>query len=164
MQSPRGITLIEVVLAIGIVMIMVGLSGFAFSRFARAVSLVSSDRELANAMTRAASHARSGYKGTSWGVYIPYDEVTRRTETMVIFSGTSYAARNVASDVTLSVSPDIAFTSVDFSGSAANETNGHEIVFAALTGETAQYGSVTFEWFGATRALAIGQSGIPVRE
>lgn len=154
----------EIVLVIGMLLTMMGLSGFAFSRFARAVSFVSSDREFAYAVSRAANHARSGYQGTAWGVYIPYDEATRHTDSIIIFSGASYATRNAVFDLPLSVSRDIAFTVVDFSGSAADETNGHEIVFATLTGETAQYGSVTFDWFGATRRLVIGENGIPVRE
>lgn len=154
----------EIVLAIGILMSMLGLSGFAFTRFARAVSSVSSDRELANAVTRAANRARSGYQGTSWGVAIPYNETTRKTEQIIIFSGATYATRDAVHDIVLTVSPDIAFTTVDFSGSGADETNGHEIVFATLTGETTQYGSVTFDWFGATRRLVIGENGIPVRE
>lgn len=161
---PRGITLIEIVLAIGILATMLGLSGFAFAHFAKAVSAVSSDRALANAVSIAASRARSGYEGTPWGVYIPYNETTRLADSVVIFSGATYATRTATRDVTLSVSNDIQFTAVDFSGSGVDETNGHEIVFAALTGKTTQYGSVTFTWFGATRTLRIADNGIPVRE
>ncbi len=163
-KIPRGITLIELVIVVGILATVLGLSGFAFAHFAKAVSSVSSDRALANAVTTAANRARSGYQGTPWGVYIPYDEATRLTDSIIIFSGATYATRVASRDVTLTVSEDISFTSVDFSGSAANETNGHEIVFATLTGKTTQYGSVLFTWFGTTRTLRIGDNGIPVRE
>lgn len=160
---PRGITLIEIVLAIGILLAIFAFGAFAFSRFAGAAANVSSDREVLNAMTSAARRARSGNAGTAWGVYIPYDETTRVTSTMVIFSGNSYAARNAALDVTFSVSDDIQFTAVDFSGSAPDAVNSHEIVFAALTGATAQYGSVVVAWHETERTLTVNSNGLAVR-
>lgn len=160
---PRGITLIEVVIAVGILLAIFAFGGFALSRFSIAAANVSSDREVLNAITSAARRARYGEDDTAWGVYIPYDETTRVTSTITIFSGTSYATRVVASDITLSVSDDIRFNSVDFSGSAPDATNSHEIVFAAQTGGTTQYGSLVLEWYDAERTLTVNSNGLAVR-
>lgn len=163
MLKPRGITLVELTMVIGILLTIFALGGFALSRFMRTTAAVSSDREIMNALTVAARRARSGSAGTPWGVYIPYDETTRSTDSIVIFSGASYAVRNATLDMTLNVSPDIVFASVDFSGSAPDVTNSHEIVFAPLIGTTTQYGSLTIEWYETSATIAIPSNGIPVR-
>lgn len=163
MRRIHGITLVEVVLVIGVLLMIFALGSFAFARFARATAAVSTEREVVNAVTLAARRARSGNAGTAWGVYIPYDETTRTTENIVVFSGTSYATRNTSLDMQLSVSPDITFTSVDFSGSAPDATDSHEIVFAPLTGATTQYGSFTLAWYGESVTVTVNANGIPVR-
>lgn len=163
MSEERGITLVELTMVIGILLAIFALGGFALSRFMRSTAAVSSDREIMNALTVAARRARSGSAGTPWGVYIPYDETSRSTDSIVVFSGASYAARNVSFDTVLSVSPDIAFSAVDFSGSAPDVTNSHEIVFAPLTGTTSQFGSLTIEWYEASATITIPSNGIPIR-
>lgn len=164
MPYPRGTTFIELILVIAILLVLFTLGGFALSRFERSVASVSGDREIINAISMAARRARSGESGTAWGVYIPYNETTRSTTTMTIFSGNSYATRTPSRDLSFSVNDNILFTSVDFSGSGTDETNGHEIVFAPLTGATTQYGSVILSWFGNTRTLLINSNGIPTRQ
>ncbi len=160
---PRGITLIEVVIVVGILLAVFAMSAFAFSRFQIAAATVATDREVVNAVALAARRARNGHSGTSWGVYIPYDEVTRVTSSITVFSGASYATRDTSKDIVLSVSPDIRFTSVDFSGGAPDMSNSHEVVFVTHTGTTAQYGSLALEWFGASSTVTVGSNGIPVR-
>lgn len=164
MNLPRGTTFIEVILVVAILLVMFTFGGFALSRFQRSVASVSGDREIINAISMAARRARSGESGTSWGVYIPYNDTTRSTSTMVVFSGNSYATRTNSRDMTLSVNSNILFSNVDFSGSGPDVTNSHEIVFASLTGATTQYGSLTLTWSDTTRTLLVNSNGIPVRQ
>lgn len=164
MTFPRGVTLLEVTFVVAILVALFGMTAFGLSHFQRAVATVASDRDVTNALAIAARRARDGMQGSAWGVYIPYNETTRTTSSIVIFAGASYAARNPALDLTFSASEEIAFVAVDFSGAAQDATNSHEIVFTPYSGATTQYGSVTLEWYGAARVLTIGSNGIPVRQ
>ncbi|MEK9156798.1 MAG: hypothetical protein AAB448_01525 [Patescibacteria group bacterium] len=164
MYNPRGTTFIEVMLVVALLLGMFTFGGFALSRFQKSTASIASDRGVVNALSIAARRARSGASGTVWGVYIPYDESTRLASNIIVFSGTSYAARTVSKDMVFSLSDSIAFTSVDFSGSGVDATNSHEIVFAPLTGATTQYGSLVLSWFETTRTILIGSNGIPVRQ
>lgn len=160
---PRGVTSLEIMIAVAVLGIVFGMSGLSYSRLQRMAASVTSDREVTNVLATAARRARSGVGGTSWGVYIPFNETTRKTPSMVVFAGSSYAARDTSKDLVFGVSDDIAFTSVDFSGAAADTANSHEIVFSSLTGTTAQYGSVTVTYFDMSQTLTIPANGIPVR-
>lgn len=164
MYNPKGTTFIEVMLVVALLLGLFTFGGFALSRFQKSMASIASDRGVVNALSTAARRARSGALGTAWGVYIPFDESTRLASTIIVFSGTSYATRNVSEDVVFSLSESISFTSVDFSGSAPDATNSHEIIFAPITGTTTQYGSLVLSWYETTRTVLIGSNGIPVRQ
>jgi prepilin-type N-terminal cleavage/methylation domain-containing protein len=163
-KNPRGFTFIEMVMTLAVLGILFSVAGVSLSKLQQSLTTSASDREITYILTSAARKARHGLRGTPWGVYIPYDAVTRvSTGTVTVFSGTSYAARNTAYDVIYTINDDIRFTTVDFSGAAANTTSDHEIVFSALTGATTQYGSITVTWFNNSRTLNVSADGIMTR-
>lgn len=159
---PRGITLLELVISIGVLTIIFGISSVGIANIQRTITNLSTDNDVISALTLASRRARAGRENTSWGVYIPFDESTRKTENIIVFSGTSYAARNVSNDLTLTVNGDIMFTSVDFSGSAPDVVNAHEIVFQQFSGATTQYGSLTLEWFDEQHLITVTPNGFAV--
>lgn len=159
----RGFTTIEILVTIGILGSIFAVSAYGLSRLQQSFAAQNVDRELTSLLTTAARRARHGAQGTAWGVYIPYDPVTRTAATIALFSGTSYAARNTAYDQIVAVNDDVQFTYVDFSGVAANTGNDTEIVFTPLTGATTQYGSVTMTWYKQSRTITLDADGIPVR-
>ncbi|MCR4311871.1 MAG: hypothetical protein NUV56_01170 [Candidatus Uhrbacteria bacterium] len=159
---PRGVTTLEIVMSMAILAIIFSIAATGISRLQRTSANISSDHDIMGALTLAARRARSGRDNTSWGVYIPYNETSRLTTSLVVFSGTSYAARDTNKDITLSVNEHILFTAVDFSGSSPDVTNSHEIIFAQYSGATAQYGSLTLEWYGVENTIAIDAHGVPV--
>lgn len=160
---PRGITLLETMMSIAIVGVLFLAATFGLSVFQRSFAAQTVDREFTNALSTAARRARMGMNGDSWGVYIPYDAVTRLATTMTLFHGTSYATRVVADDRIYSINEDAKFISVDFSGIAADTGNDHEILFQSLSGSTTQYGSVVIEWYGKQRTIVINPDGFAVR-
>lgn len=155
--------MVEVTVVMAILVTLFVVSGVAYSKLQKSAASAVSDREIGNVLGAAARRARSGVNGTDWGVYVPYDETTRITTSMVIFSGASYASRDASHDIVFPVNNDIQFTSVDWSGAQPDVTNSHEIVFTSLTGATTQYGSVTVSWYGETSTISIPSNGIPVR-
>ncbi|KKW30496.1 MAG: hypothetical protein UY72_C0011G0008 [Candidatus Uhrbacteria bacterium GW2011_GWD2_52_7] len=160
-RFPRGITLIELVITIGVLTIIFGISAAGISNIQRTITNLSTDNDVMSALTLATRRARAGQADNSWGVYIPYNETTRKTENIIVFAGSSYAARDVSQDLSLSVNQDVAFTSVDLSGSAPDVTNSHEIVFQTLSGATAHYGSITLTWYDEEHVITIAPNGIP---
>lgn len=158
---PRGVTTLELVIAMGVLALIFGISATGLSRLQRSTANLSTEHDMVSALVLAARRARSGRDNTAWGVYIPYNETTRLTTSVTVFAGNSYAARDASKDLTLTVNDDVAFTSVDFSGSAPDAVNSHEIVFQTFSGATTQYGSLTLTWFGAERVISIGANGIP---
>src|SRR3989338_3472921 len=115
MTFPRGVTLLEITFVVAILVALFAMTAFGLSRFQRAVSTVVSDRDVTNALALAARRARDGMNDRAWGVYIPYNETTRTTSTMVVFAGSSYASRDASLDLTLTASDQMQFTIVDFS-------------------------------------------------
>lgn len=162
-HARSGFTLLEMSVAIGIFSIIILMTTFGLSAFQRSTAKQAVDLELLSILSSAARRARLGLEDDAWGVYIPYDSSTRQTETIALFSGSSYATRTVANDQVFEINGDTVFSAVDFSGSAANTGNDHEIVFAKLSGSTTQYGSVTLTWFDQTETLTITADGIPIR-
>lgn len=163
-MNPRGFTLVEVMMTIGILAALFFGSVYGFSALQRSFASQTVDREITNMLTVAARNARMGFKGGTWGVYIPYDNGTRHATSITVFHGATYATRTVADDITFPVNSDVAFTSVDFSGAASNTGNDHELIFAALSGSTTQYGSIAVSWYGQTRTITIDADGFITRE
>ncbi len=161
-RAPRGVTLLEVVISMTIITIIFGASAVGFSNISRTLANFSTDHDIMTALALAARRARANRDNTSWGVYIPYDETTRKTSNMIVFAGLSYAARDTSKDLILTVNNDILFTTVDFSGSAPDATNSHEIVFQQFSGATSYYGSATVTWFNEQHTVTIDQRGVPV--
>ena len=162
-MHPRGFTLLEVMLTIAILGSIFLLSARGLSALQRSFAAQAVDREITSIVSTAARRARIGTHGSAWGVYIPYDNLSRSATTVTVFSGTSYATRDTAYDQIYTINDDAKFTSVDFSGVATNTGNDHEITFGLLTGATAQYGSVVIEWYGQTRTITIDADGFAVR-
>lgn len=149
---------------LGILGVLFAVGGISLTKLEDSIATRTSDREITYILTTAARKARHGVHGTNWGVYIPYDLTTRTTQTITVFSGDNYATRNTAYDVTYNVSDEIAFTTVDLSGSGPGTANDQEIIFNAFSGSTADYGSITVTWFGNTRTISIDEDGFIVRQ
>jgi prepilin-type N-terminal cleavage/methylation domain-containing protein len=158
-----GFTLIELIIAVAILGTIFSAGLYGITRLNSAITEFSA-HDIETMLGSAARRARSGVLGTSWGIYIPYDEQTRRASQVILFSGDSYATRDQNQDIISVFNEDIQFTSVDFSGSGGATGNDHEIVFEVFSGQTTQYGSITIETFESTRTISIPEIGIPVRE
>jgi len=156
----RGFTLIEIVIALAIFVVIVTLAVQMTSTIEQVLAGRAS-RQVEQLLFSAAGRARDGMSGTSWGVYLAYDNVTRIPTQATIFSGTSFATRDVSADVIFSLSSYLRMTNVSLSGAGASSGSDHEIVFATLSGATTQYGSMAIDAFGATTTISISSVGIP---
>lgn len=158
----RGFTTVELLVTIAILVIVFSLGASIFSLVQKTAAAASGSVALEQILGGAARRARSGEAGTNWGAYLPYDEITRRASTITVFSGSSYAARDVSRDVFYRFNQGVLFTAVDFSGAGSSLGNDHEVVFAPLSGETTDYGSVTINIYGGAFTIFVSQDGMVV--
>lgn len=161
-MTRKGFTLVELLLTTAILAIVFALGTGVFSLVQQTAAAASGTVAIEQILGSAARRARSGENGTAWGVYLPYDETTRHTNTITVFSGASYATRTVSRDVSYRFNQGVGFTVVDLSGAGSSAGNDHEVVFAALSGITTQYGSITLDVYGQTFTITITESGVPV--
>lgn len=162
-MTTRGFTLIELIISLGVLVIILGISGVSLSRAYQNFSLRAADRELVGALASAHRRAQSGVENSSWGVFLPYDPVSRTMSSLTIFAGSSFAARTVALDEVHPFSEVVTLPVVDFSGAGAFTGNDQEIVFSPLSGRTAGYGYVELEFSDTTTTIFISPEGMSTR-
>lgn len=161
MLTPRGFTLIELLVSVSIFALLVAIS-FPVIGTLLETSAEEPVTQIESLLHTAARHARNGASGTPWGLYLPYDNGTRVTDEVVLFSGASYAARDATKDVSFNFDDQVLFTSVQLSGSAPSTGDDHEIVFDIFSGATGNYGSITFSSQQQTYNISISAPGIAV--
>lgn len=132
------------------------------SMYKTALTRAGSD-SLEAALAQATTRARVGSQGTSWGVYLAYDDTTRIPTQVVVFSGSSYATRNTTHDIIYPLSSSPLITNATLQGAQMSTGNDHEIVFAALSGATTQYGTITLTHANQTVTLTVSPTGIVSR-
>lgn len=123
MSNQRGFTLVEMLLSVGIIAILTGLSVPVYATFAARNDLDLNHQSTAQALRRAQTYARAVEGDSQWGVSIQSNQT-------VLFKGASYATRDAGFDETTSFGPGV------------TSTTG-EIVFAKLSGAPSTTGGVT---------------------
>lgn len=159
LKKDRGFTLLEIVLTLGILTLILSL-GLGIVSTVQKTTARQEAKNLELILQTAARRARDGVNSSNWGVYIPYDEETRRAREIIIFSGTSYITRDSTYDIVYPLSSEINFTS--FKNSPASLGNDHEIVFSYLTGQISAASSLVVDFFGETLTISFSVSGLPV--
>lgn len=160
MGDQQGLTILEIMVSITIVVILFGLGATALFRIQKNITLSSSDSTVANVLSTAARHARDNVSQSPWGVYLDYDETTREGEAFILFAGSSYTLRDPTKDITYPMLGSFLLTSVELCGSSLSSGDDHEIVFSPISGATTQYGSITIESYGVRRFINISPEGI----
>jgi len=156
----RGMTLIETILTVTILAIVLGAGLVGVSRLYNRFALESGDAAVRRILVTAEREALAGSQGVSWGMYLPYDEETRVTETVIVFAGESYATRQQNLDRTYRFPSSTKFTSVHLSGPVPSDGNDHEVVFRSLTGSTDQYGTISLTILEKVSTITISPEGL----
>jgi len=137
----RGFTLIEVLLSLGVIAILAGLSIPVAVNFQRSGQLAETALSVRQAYARAQVLSRNQINDTSWGVYADTTGVT-------IFQGTSYATRNPDYDEITPIS-------------GVTVTGVTELTFAQLSGTPSTTGSTTLtNSIGDQILISINEFGV----
>jgi prepilin-type N-terminal cleavage/methylation domain-containing protein len=120
----RGFTLIEMLLSVGIIALLAGLSLPVYQSFHTRNELDITTQSLTNALRRAQVYARSGFGDSGWGVSVQSGAVT-------LFKGSTFVSRDTSYDEITIVSPTTSVSGLS------------EVLFSKLSGAPSTTGSVT---------------------
>ncbi|MBI2797735.1 type II secretion system protein [Candidatus Saccharibacteria bacterium] len=140
-QQKSGFTLIELILATGIITILVMISIPILNRYVQRNDLDVAASAIVQDLYRAQNLARNGENGGNWGVYIQSGSIT-------VFQGNSYASRIQSKDEVFGISPTI----------ATSGTN--EYVFSSFTGTPIATGSSTIQKNSDTKTVTVNAKGV----
>jgi prepilin-type N-terminal cleavage/methylation domain-containing protein len=132
----KGFTLIELVMVLGIMAILMGMSGPFYSRFLVQNSVDNTSVQLAEELRKAQIYSMSGKQGTDWGV---------RYGSGVI---TLYAGGNTGFDERINVNPSI------------NVTGLSDVHFNRVTGTPSAVLSVVISGNNTSRTISVNSLGV----
>jgi len=140
-MNNRGFSLIEVVIVMTI-MLLVGVSSSSFyARFLTQNSVDNLSDQIAAQVRKAQLYAELGRFDGPWGV-------ATRSGNLVLFKGTSYAARNAALDEKFTLNPAISI-------------NGFtDVVFSQITGKPSSTPTITLSGRGVFKTITINSQGM----
>lgn len=135
-----GFTLVEILVVIAIIGLLVSISTVGFSTFRAHENLKIGQSGVLEGVRRAQSSARDGKGDSAWGVGLTSNSIT-------VFKGTSYAGRDTAFDQPLSMPSGVVLSGLT------------ELVFAKLSGTTANAGTITLTNRYGTSNIIINAKG-----
>jgi prepilin-type N-terminal cleavage/methylation domain-containing protein len=148
-MNPRGLTLIEVLLAIAIIGGLIAVTASVFPSMRNRRALEASTRQLASLLEEARSLTLSAKDASVYGVHFDSTQA-------VLFVGSSYNAGS-ATNIVTTLHPLTAIRNITLGGGGSN------VVFTRLTGETPNNGSVEVYLVNnstTARAITISTSGV----
>ena len=132
-----GLTFIELLVVIGIIIIAIAVSVPAFRIFQWGSDVNNSAEEVINVLRQAQNKSTTSEQAGKWGVYF---NISTTPHQYILFKGNNYAGREVSYDkvYTLPVSAKFSeFSLFNLPGT------GPEVVFEKITGNTVNSGSIT---------------------
>lgn len=141
-ERERGFTLIEMLLSVGIIALLAGMSLPLYQSFDTRNELDITAQSLASALRRSQVYARGANDDSQWGVRIQSGAIT-------LFKGASFAGRDATYDEVTVVSPSTAVSGMS------------EVLFVKLSGAPNTTGSVTLTNVNnETRTVTINAKGM----
>jgi prepilin-type N-terminal cleavage/methylation domain-containing protein len=122
-MNSQGFSMLEMLLSVGIISILAGLSLPIYLSFQTRNDLFITAESTADVLRRAQVYARGSKDDSQWGVEIQSSGVT-------LFKGTSFASRDTSYDETIAISSGVSGLT--------------EVLFAKLTGAPSTTGNITF--------------------
>lgn len=138
--SFRGVTLVELIVVIGIMMLLAAVSVTIYGSFKAHENLEIATMGVVGALRHAQTNAESGKADSVWGAAILPGSV-------VVFKGGTYAGRDVSADQRQDLPNGVSATGLS------------EVVFEKATGNTVGVGSITLTNSFGVRNIIINAKG-----
>ncbi len=140
----KGFTLIELLIALAIIALIAVVSVVSLSNVNRQEALELETGKVLSLLEKARGETLSGKEGTIFSVHFEEDRA-------VLFAGSSYSP-TAPSNVVQTLHPQVRISAIALTG------GGSDVVFAKLTGSTAQSGTIRL----SLRANATASSTITI--
>ncbi|MBZ9578286.1 hypothetical protein KJA14_00250 [Patescibacteria group bacterium] len=147
-----GVTLVELVVIIGILVILALISAPVFRFFQKESDLNNNTEEIINTLRFAQNRTLASEGASQYGVY--FDNTTSPHQ-YTLFKGTDFASRDSSSDEIHKLAKAVEFYEINLNG-------GNELVFDRVTGKTSQPGNVSLRLkvdLTKTKTIYIESSG-----
>lgn len=125
----KGFTLIEILLALGILAIISTLGVMSLSNVNKDKALVVETERVLSLIAKARSFTLSAKEGSAYGVHF-------ETQKAVLFRGVTYTANATTNEIQ-TVNAEVKISAISLAG------GGTEVLFSKLTGATTQTGTIT---------------------
>ena len=149
LNNQSGLTIIEIMIAVSVVVVLAALSFQVFNVFIKRQALDKDTQKIVSMLKEARSATLASRANSVYGVHF----VATRT---VMFKGTVFIESD-SNNRELSLNPRVQITVTNLNG------GGSDIIFDRLTGATDQYGSVTLSLVASTsitKIISIEETGI----
>ncbi len=146
MRRQTGFTMIELLVVMGMLTIIAGMSMPFFQSFQASTDATTYATTFQHMARRAQQQAFARLESSSWGIF--FDDAHKK---YVLFKGSSYAGRDTSYDDERTYPPAFTMTT----------SFGNELIFSAGTGATSASGTVQIvDPNGVTRTVTIGTNGL----
>jgi len=139
-SSISGFSLVEIIIAIGIFSLLLGVSSAFYNRFGSASQLEIATNTVVESLRSAQAKTMMVNSDTRWGVKIALAQV-------VIFKGSSYTTRDQSVDQIFSVSGSVIPSGLS------------EIIFTPVMGNPTAIGTITLSNTAGTKNISINEKG-----
>ena len=146
--SRRGITLVEILVAIAIIIVLISITLPQFSKMKENQVLKNTVSDVVSVLQMAQSKSLASVNSSEYGVHFQSDK-------MVIFTGKTYSQNATDNNVINIVSPS-SISNVTFAG---NSTTSGDIYFARLTGDPNVTGTITVVTPAYSKIITISATG-----
>lgn len=137
----KGLTLIELLIVVAILLIITSLSTGFYSRFLLQNAAANTVDQLTQTLRKAQVYSMMGKRGGQWGVnYI--------NQKIIIFQGSTYLNRNPIYDEKIDLNPQV------------NISGFSEIVFSKTKGLPNQTASIRVSAGNSSKTIAVNQQGV----
>ncbi|RJQ37553.1 hypothetical protein C4552_00770 [Candidatus Parcubacteria bacterium] len=130
-SARRGVTALELLLAIALVAIIATLLASGFSLFRRSVAVGAATETTLAVLAEARSRTLGSRDAASWGVHF-------ETSRIVLYKGPAFSEGAAGNEVT-ALGGDVRIATIALAG------GGSDVLFDRLTGATSQAGTITIE-------------------
>lgn len=144
-MSQKAFTIIEVVIVVGIIAILAGLSGPAANIFLSRNEVNTEALKITDALRRARAQSMYAVQDSVWGVHFTSTDYT-------VFRGSSYNPADVYND-TFILPGILTISTITINGS------GSDIIFDRIAGTTSTFGTTTVQNDAAESRTIVVNSG-----
>jgi type II secretory pathway pseudopilin PulG len=128
----KSFTLIEILIVVGVLAVLVGLSVPIFGLFQKTSALNSSTEEIVGFLRLAQNKTLALERGGQWGIYF---STSTSPQKYILFKGQSFALRDSSLDQAESLSKNIEIYQIDLAGKS-------EVVFSKISGQAVPAGNI----------------------